>query len=361
MIEKTEKKEKILTFAGAVVACLIGSGYATGQEILQFFAAYGRFGFLGLGLSVAGLAAATERVMRDSYGRKEENPAGILRYYCGERIGRLFTRLMPLILFSTMIVMVSGAGTAMEEYYGWNPYAGRLLILAPIYLTVVMGLDKLVEIIGFLGPFTILFTLIICVERVLHPEVGLPEAYVFMERAETVKAAGSWWLSALLYTSFNLTMSLAFFAGMGAHAASAREAGAGSVMGTAAYGVAAFFMNGALLTSYPAMEGVSIPMLYLADRLHPFFGYLFSLILISEIYTTAVPSLWALAGMYRKETDPGFSRLALLLLGAAFLGSLLPFETLIHAVYPLIGWVGLLLLAGIARKELTSFRNRGKM
>lgn len=361
MVEKTEKREKIFTFAGAVVACLIGSGYATGQEILQFFAAYGRFGFLGLGLSVAGLAVVVERVMRDSYERKEETSAGLLRYYCGERVGRLFGRLMPVILFATLIVMVSGAGTAMEEYYGWNLYAGRLLILAPIYLTVVMGLDKLVDIIGFLGPFTILFTLIICVERVLHPAAGLSEAYGFMEQARVSRAAGSWWLSALLYTSFNLTMSLAFFAGMGAHAASVREAGSGSVMGTAAYGVAAFFMNGALLTSYPAMEGVRIPMLYLADRMHPFFGYLFSLILISEIYTTAVPSLWALARMYREETDAGFSRLVLLLLGGAFLGSLLPFETLIHAVYPLIGWAGLFLLAGIVRKELTSFRNRGKM
>ncbi|MCI8514388.1 MAG: hypothetical protein HFI93_07115 [Lachnospiraceae bacterium] len=352
MIQGTEKKERLLICAGAVVACLIGSGYATGQEILQFFAAYGRFGFLGLGLSIAGLAVLVERVMRDSYERKEETPVGVLRYYCGEKAGRLFGFLMPVILFSTLIVMVSGAGTAMEEYYGWNPYAGRLLILIPIYLTVVMGLDKLVEIIGFLGPFTILFTLIICIDRVLHPEVGLFEAYVFMERAEVTRAAGSWWLSAVLYTSFNLTMSLAFFAGMGAHAASAREAGGGSVMGTVAYGVAAFFMNGALLTSFPAMEGVSIPMLYLADRLHPFFGYVFSLILISEIYTTAVPSLWALTRMYREEKSAGFSRLVLLLLGAAFLCSLLPFETLIHHIYPMIGWAGMFLLFGIARKMI---------
>lgn len=34
----------VVKFAGAVIATLIGSGFASGQEAMQFFAAYGTLG-----------------------------------------------------------------------------------------------------------------------------------------------------------------------------------------------------------------------------------------------------------------------------------------------------------------------------
>ncbi len=37
-----ERRGSVWICAGAIVACLIGSGYATGQEILQFFKSYGK-------------------------------------------------------------------------------------------------------------------------------------------------------------------------------------------------------------------------------------------------------------------------------------------------------------------------------
>lgn len=356
-----EKKKRVLTCAGAIIACLIGSGYATGQEILQFFVSYGKWGILGLVISIAGLVIVTKQVLLDAYIQKMEKMSEMLPFYCGKRVGRILEWIMPLILFSTLVVMISGAGTAMEEYYGWNPYVGRVLLLIPVYLTVVMGLDQLVEIIGFLGPFTIVFTLIICLYNVWNlPELsfkeGVMEGLRFIERMDMPRAAGHPFVSAVLYTSFNLTMSLAFFSGMGAHATSYEEAGGGSVLGAITYGVAAFFMHMALLLHLSNMEGVSIPMLHLADRLHPFFGYLFSLILISEIYTTAVPALWALGRNICSEDSSKFSYVIMGLLGLGFVGSLLPFEILVGRLYPLIGYVGIALLIGIVRK-MVRFKN----
>lgn len=50
----TEKKGplRVLTYAGAIIAFLIGSGFATGQEILQYFTSYGYWGIFGTGLLV---------------------------------------------------------------------------------------------------------------------------------------------------------------------------------------------------------------------------------------------------------------------------------------------------------------------
>lgn len=38
---------RIIKYAGAFAACAIGSGFATGQEIMQFFSFYGQKGIWG--------------------------------------------------------------------------------------------------------------------------------------------------------------------------------------------------------------------------------------------------------------------------------------------------------------------------
>lgn len=46
-MEKQFSWVNIITFAGAIVAYLIGSGFASGQEAMQFFTSFGVKGCLG--------------------------------------------------------------------------------------------------------------------------------------------------------------------------------------------------------------------------------------------------------------------------------------------------------------------------
>ena len=43
--------KNVLKLSGAYMAYLIGSGFATGQEVMQFFASYGKAGIAGIVLS----------------------------------------------------------------------------------------------------------------------------------------------------------------------------------------------------------------------------------------------------------------------------------------------------------------------
>ena len=42
----------VFKYAGAFVAFMIGSGFATGQEVMQFFTAYGIWGIGGIFISM---------------------------------------------------------------------------------------------------------------------------------------------------------------------------------------------------------------------------------------------------------------------------------------------------------------------
>ncbi|MDD7183921.1 MAG: hypothetical protein PUH46_09635, partial [Peptostreptococcus porci] len=51
-MKKDYSINKIMVFAGSYVATIIGSGFATGQEIMQFFSFYGLAGLMGAVVSL---------------------------------------------------------------------------------------------------------------------------------------------------------------------------------------------------------------------------------------------------------------------------------------------------------------------
>ena len=44
-IDGRSDKKAVMKYAGAFIAWVIGSGFATGQEILQFFTSYGYYSY----------------------------------------------------------------------------------------------------------------------------------------------------------------------------------------------------------------------------------------------------------------------------------------------------------------------------
>ena len=46
---------RTITYGGAFIAFLIGSGFATGQEVIQYFSGYGYLGLLGVLVGILSL------------------------------------------------------------------------------------------------------------------------------------------------------------------------------------------------------------------------------------------------------------------------------------------------------------------
>ena len=65
---------QILKYAGAFAACAIGSGFATGQEIMQFFSAYGQKGIWGTIVTAILFTWCGATFMRHGYRHKLTKP-----------------------------------------------------------------------------------------------------------------------------------------------------------------------------------------------------------------------------------------------------------------------------------------------
>lgn len=89
----SEQKERavrpitVVKFAGAVIATLIGSGFASGQEAMQFFAAYGTNGIIGCIIAILLFAGMSGVLLGYGFKHKGASDFSAFRYFCGKYLG----------------------------------------------------------------------------------------------------------------------------------------------------------------------------------------------------------------------------------------------------------------------------------
>ena len=118
--------------AGAVVACLIGAGFASGQEVLQFFTVYGPVrGLCGAALACALLGGAAAAMLSDA------GQGGGFTRWCGPRLAGLLGWASPAVLFGVYTVMLAGAGALLQSGFGLPAAAGRAGMCVAVLVTVL--------------------------------------------------------------------------------------------------------------------------------------------------------------------------------------------------------------------------------
>lgn len=350
-MEKNVSVKTVITFAGAIIAFLIGSGFATGQEVLQYFAAYGYWGIAGSLLTLILLTYVCSSFLVVGYKEKFEKGNDIYKYYCGEKLGFCFDYFSTIFCFMSFIVMVAGAAATMKQHYNMPLVFGGLIIAVLSLVTVLTGLSKIVEIVGRVGPTIVIISIVVGVISILKnyvhldPETVIPSLESLESSEKLVKASSSWYLAAFSYVGFCMLWLAGFLSSLGAKAQSSLEAKSGGVLGGVMFSLAVVVVTLGLLSSINITAGTQIPMLYLANNVHPLFSSVFALIIIAGIYSTAVPLLWSVSARFTKENTNSFKLLTLsLAVVGFFIGIWLPFDKLVNIVYVVNGYFGGILL-----------------
>ncbi len=333
----------IVRFAGAYIAYIIGSGFATGQEIIQFYTSYGYLSIGAILISMFFFAWVGSTVMVVGYDHRNEKEGGEYQRFCGKYLGTFYAYFVPIFLFCVVVIMISGAGATLNEYYELNYYVGCLLMAVLIYIAYVFGLKGLINIIGCIGPIIILFTLLVGAITLVHTGSDLTKAGEVMVSMDIAKAAPNWLLGGLLYAAYNIFGSIIFLTALGKTAKTRTEARAGGAAGGIVLMTATLVMNLAFLSDIKDVGTLSIPTLYLADKISPIIGVIFSIVLLSGIFSTAAPMAWTVCDRLVQEGTMKSKIVAAVVVAAAFVCGQLPFDKLVGTVYPYTGYLGILL------------------
>lgn len=343
----------VVKFAGAVVATLIGSGFASGQEVIQFFTSYGVAGIIGSIIAIVLFAIVGAVFLNYGFTHKGDDDFSSFRHYCGKAIGTFLEWFTILFCFLVGIIMISGSGATLNQYFGIPQLAGSALMAVLVLVSALFGARRIVDILGSIGPLTVAFLLFLSLYAIVTNFSGIVNADAAIAAAgDSVSygvgdSAGWFAIGAVMYVAYNLLAGVPFMSEMGREASSRKEAVLGGAIGGAVLGICALLLNLAMLSSYAEASLYEVPVLHFAQQISPIVGFLFTIILLAEIYNTAVPMLWTVASQFvdEKKDMRKYRFLLCFLTVIMLIGGQLPFGVLVGLIYPFVGYFGIAFMA----------------
>ena len=331
-----------LTFAG----CFLGAGYVSGQELWQYFGAFGARGLLGLALAVVlllRLSARTGIETMDALIVRADIPW--LRTAVGV--------LTAALLFGVVCIMAAGIGALGNQMLGLPVWLGAAIACVLIAAAAYFGLGGMVSVFTVAVPCMIVAALVIAGIRLHRTELT---AAAFAA-GDTNPMLGSWATSAVNYAAYNFFATVGILAPLTRHLKKPGTAVWGTVLGCVLLLAVALGVLAALATS-PESTQAPLPMLDLACRLGAA-GVVYAVLLFLGMFGTSVSSLVAVltyAGQKSAWLAGHRTALLLVLTAAAFAGSLFGFGDLIGTVYPVYGYLGMAAMLLVAEHAVHARR-----
>ncbi len=347
----------IVTLAGSIIAFFLGSGFATAQEIVQYFAAYGGLFLFVILLALLIFGYTDMSFLTAGASGRLTHSSQIFRYYAGPVLGRFFDAFTILLCFLSFVVMLGGTNAMLHQQYGAPLGMGAVILAILIVVTVAAGLNGMLSALGKLGPIIIGLVIFIAVATLLKDWSLASDgaAAVDTGQVELMNVGGNPILSAFSYSGFVLLWFATFMAEMGERQGKRTAANAVAVaVGVICVGLT--LVSLAIFTHVDELASVDIPSLVLAGRISPAFAYAFSIVIMAGDFTTGAPLLWTVAARFTKEGTRSY-RLLTAGLGVAgvVIALFLPYRRLVNIVYGYSGYIGAAFLLCMIIRDLRSW------
>lgn len=320
-------------FAGTI----IGAGFASGQELTQFFVAYGSMGLTGLLITCLLFTWLAIQILEISYQIHATSYHELLYYVCGKRIGLLLDLLITFFLFGVLTITLAGASTLSQDTLG-HPYLGLGIMFFSLLLTTLRGLNGITAANLIITPLATLTLVIIGLSSLFHHELSLS---VIHFPPQTDLPIPHWLLASLLYLSYNLVMSTTVLVPLGSRIPQRWARILGSMAGGILLLLLAGLITLVVILHYPESLEYEIPMLFIASSQHLIHHTSYIFIFAAALYTTGLACLYGCATKFTMATGLSLKNSLLILLTLSFLFSTAGFSELIGIIFPIFGYATL--------------------
>ena len=337
--------KNILGIAMAFVGVVVGAGFASGQEILQFFSSFGYWGLLGgvvsgLCFTILGMAVGELSQVSVSHSFKEG-----LYLICGPRLGVVVDIMITFFMYAIAVVMFAGGGSLMEQQWGVPAQYGSIAVMLITVLIVFLRVDRVMAFIGSVTPFLVLMMIFLCIYSWNTRDLPLEELDVIAHTKP--QGAGHWLVGSLLYVSYNMVVGAPFLMIAGAQATSRRNALLGGLVGGLLLGFLIVLISAGVFGRIDTIGSAALPMLMLATEQSKLLGTIMSVVIFAMILTTSVGVLYSFSARIFTPNTLKFN-IGTAIAGVLWLvGAKIGFINLVGTVYPFFGYLGFVLMAWI--------------
>lgn len=221
----------VLQIAFTYIGTVVGAGFATGQEILQFFTQYGRWATLTIMLSTLIFVWLGTKMMLIAHDISARSYEDLNRHLFGTKVGKWISWFTLIVLICVNSVMLAGAGSVFVERLHLHYQTGLLITLIGTYLLLSKGIKAILHMNTIVVPMMMIMSILL-----IHSTLSMPNPQSFITNTSDHNMLRAW-ISPLLYTSFNLAMAQAVLVPLGSQTFSRKTIRWGGILGGSASGL----------------------------------------------------------------------------------------------------------------------------
>lgn len=333
-MKKINSLKLCFTFAG----CFLGAGYVSGQELWQFFASFGKMGYIGLfiavtlqvmfGIILISLARKTDVYEMDKIIIPWEIPW----------LRTIFAVLQEILLFGIFVIMAAGTGALFAEVFSLPVWVGSFVLSAFAAFFAIKGIKAMVGVFSSFVPVLVAVTLGISIFSLAQN--GFPE--ISADASAENPLLSGWLISAFTFVSYNIFGSIGILTPIGKEVKNKSTVSVGVALG----GVMLTAIALGILLSMASVQGSEdseLPMLFVAEKISPILGYVYAFLLFGGMLGTSVSSVVALDSFAEMKHEKLRQKRTLTVIIMCVLGfalSIAGFSDLIGFIYPVFGYLG---------------------
>lgn len=237
--------KNIIKVSSVYLATIIGAGFASGQEIIQFFTRHGEYGTYGVILSGVMFSISGYIILEKIYMGRVRNFEEFILPMTGLVLGRIVQLISTLFLFSVYCVMIAGMGNILSELLKLSLPYGIIIISVITMIIMVMGIEGIAKVSSLLTPMLIIGIIGIGFFIIINKD---KEAVNIIKVIDI--ATNNWFVSSLLYVSYNNILASAVLSNLLPYLNTRRVTVIGGLLGS----FTVLFRNGYKYSSNPFLH-----------------------------------------------------------------------------------------------------------
>lgn len=325
----------------AYVGVVLGAGFSTGQEILQFFSNFGTMSYIAVILSAVVIMFIGRQAAKLGNTLGSDSHLAPIKLLFGDKLGMVIDYILIFFLYGVMVIMLAGGGSAFEESFGVPSWIGSFIMMVAMLITLLLDFDKILTALGVVTPLLVVVVMVIAFFSFLNPSVPFNELNQYADIDKT--PTGVWWLDAITYSGIVMAMGFSILSIMGAQSRTHKVARHGGLYGGIILLILMLLMNGGLVSKMDVTSVADLPTLVLAGEIHPILALILTIVMLLIIYNTAVGMLYPFLSRFWKPYSRNYKIALVISAFAGYILSLVGFVDLVNFFYPILGYLGALM------------------
>ncbi|MBV7282850.1 MULTISPECIES: hypothetical protein [unclassified Corynebacterium] len=333
-----------MAIAMAFVGLLVGAGFATGKEMMQYFVSFGTgTGIWALVLTGIVLIVVSAVILQiGSFFLADEHGA-VFKNVAHPRVSWILDVAVSITMATMGMMMLAGAGSTFEQSFGVPSWLGSLIMAVIVYFVCFLNPVRVSSVIGAVTPLMIVAIVVLFIYTI----VNIPEGFsveaaneIALNEPTPVKP---WWWSAMNYAGMSLICAVGMSLVIGGSYTKLKAVAVGGMLGGLILTIILVLETIVLFFNVDTAAGKDIPMAAIVTNIHPVAGYGLSLLILVMIFNTALGDVYAFSRRIQVATPtPQWVNL-LVILGISWAISLIGFGPLIQIIFPILGYIGMVI------------------